>query len=292
MSIKPEKTKVGFIGLGVMGKSMAGHILKAGYTLHVYTRTKNSSDDLITQGGIWEDSIKELSRQCDVIITMVGFPSDVEEVYLSENGILANAEKGSLIVDMTTSSPDLALKIYEKAKSSGIEALDAPVSGGDIGARNATLTIMVGGDSKSFDRALPLFESMGNNVVLQGGPGAGQHTKMANQMAMAAGLISVCESLSYAKKAGLDPEKVLKSIGTGSAGSWSLNNLGPRIIAGNMDPGFYVKHFIKDMKIAADSSRNLELETPGLDLALSLYKKLAEMGHENKGTQALWKLFE
>ena len=292
MSIKPEKTKVGFIGLGVMGKSMAGHILKAGYTLHVYTRTKNSSDDLITQGGIWEDSIKELSRQCDVIITMVGFPSDVEEVYLSENGILANAEKGSLLVDMTTSSPDLALKIYEKAKSSGIEALDAPVSGGDIGARNATLTIMVGGDSKSFDRALPLFESMGNNVVLQGGPGAGQHTKMANQMAMAAGLISVCESLSYAKKAGLDPEKVLKSIGTGSAGSWSLNNLGPRIIAGNMDPGFYVKHFIKDMKIAADSSRNLELETPGLDLALSLYKKLAEMGHENKGTQALWKLFE
>ena len=292
MSIKPEKTKVGFIGLGVMGKSMAGHILKAGYTLHVYTRTKNSSDDLITQGAIWEDSIKELSRQCDVIITMVGFPSDVEEVYLSENGILANAEKGSLIVDMTTSSPDLALKIYEKAKSSGIEALDAPVSGGDIGARNATLTIMVGGDSKSFDRALPLFESMGNNVVLQGGPGAGQHTKMANQMAMAAGLISVCESLSYAKKAGLDPEKVLKSIGTGSAGSWSLNNLGPRIIAGNMDPGFYVKHFIKDMKIAADSSRNLELETPGLDLALSLYKKLAEMGHENKGTQALWKLFE
>ena len=292
MSIRPEKTKVGFIGLGVMGKSMAGHILKAGYTLHVYTRTKNSSDDLITQGGIWEDSIKELSRQCDVIITMVGFPSDVEEVYLSENGILANAEKGSLIVDMTTSSPDLALKIYEKAKSSGIEALDAPVSGGDIGARNATLTIMVGGDSKSFDRALPLFESMGNNVVLQGGPGAGQHTKMANQMAMAAGLISVCESLSYAKKAGLDPEKVLKSIGTGSAGSWSLNNLGPRIIAGNMDPGFYVKHFIKDMKIAADSSRNLELETPGLDLALSLYKKLAEMGHENKGTQALWKLFE
>ena len=292
MSIKPEKTKVGFIGLGVMGKSMAGHILKAGYTLHVYTRTKNSSDDLITQGGIWEDSIKELSRQCDVIITMVGFPSDVEEVYLSENGILANAEKGSLIVDMTTSSPDLALKIYEKAKSSGIEALDAPVSGGDIGASNATLTIMVGGDTKSFDRALPLFEAMGNNVVLQGGPGAGQHTKMANQMAMAAGLISVCESLSYAKKAGLDPEKVLKSIGTGSAGSWSLNNLGPRIIAGNMDPGFYVKHFIKDMKIAADSSRNLELETPGLDLALSLYKKLAEMGHENKGTQALWKLFE
>ena len=292
MSIESGKTRVGFIGLGVMGKSMAGHILKAGYALHVYTRTKSSSDELISQGAVWEESVKDLSRQCHVIITMVGFPSDVEEVYLPENGIIANTEKGSIIIDMTTSSPDLALKIYEKAQTTGIEALDAPVSGGDIGARNASLTIMVGGDKKSFDKVLPLFEAMGNNVVLQGGPGAGQHTKMANQMAMAAGLISVCESLSYAKRAGLDPEKVLKSIGTGSAASWSLNNLGPRIIAGNPEPGFYVKHFIKDMTIAANSSRNLELETPGLDLALSLYKKLAKMGYEDKGTQALWKLFE
>ena len=292
MTVEPGKTKIGFIGLGVMGKSMAGHILKAGYALHVYSRTKSASDELISQGAVWEDSVKELSRKCHVIISMVGFPSDVEEVYLSENGILANAENGSIVIDMTTSSPDLALNIYEKAKTAGIGSLDAPVSGGDIGAQNAGLTIMVGGDGKSFDKVLPLFEIMGNNVVLQGGPGAGQHTKMANQMAMAAGLISVCESLSYAKRAGLDPERVLKSIGTGSAASWSLNNLGPRIIAGNPEPGFYVKHFIKDMKIAAKSSQDMELETPGLDLALSLYKKLAELGYEDKGTQALWKLFE
>ena len=292
MNIVPGKTRVGFMGLGVMGKSMARHILKAAYELHVYTRTKSSADELIAQGAIWEDSVKDISEKSDVIITMLGFPSDVEEVYLSEKGILANASQGSLIIDMTTSTPDLALTIYEKAKAAGIEALDAPVSGGDVGARNAALTIMVGGDEKSFEKAMPLFEVMGNNLVLQGGPGAGQHTKTANQMAIAAGLIAVCESIAYAKKAGLDPVKVLKSTGTGSAGSWALNNLGPRIIAGDMKPGFYIKHFIKDMKIAANSSEKLKLETPGLKLALSLYEKLAEQGYEDAGVQALYKLFE
>lgn len=292
MQIEPEKTRVGFIGLGVMGKSMAGHILKAGYEVHVYTRTKAAAEELVAKGAVWEDSVKILSRKCQVIITMVGYPSDVEQVYLGEGGILAHAEKGALVIDMTTSSPDLAVRIYEKARLSGIDALDAPVSGGDMGAKNATLSIMAGGDKAAFDKALPLFDLMGKNIVFQGKPGSGQHTKMANQIAIAAGMVAVCESIAYAKKAGLDPETVLKSIGAGAAASWSLNNLGPRMIAGNMEPGFYIKHFIKDMKIAVESAQRLGLATPGLDLALSLYGKLARMGHENKGTQALFKLFE
>ncbi len=292
MTIEPGKTTVGFIGLGVMGKSMAGHILGAGYEVHVYTRTKKTAEDLVSKGAIWEDSVGALSKKCQAIITIVGFPSDVEQVYLNQDGIINHAGKGTLVIDMTTSSPDLAVKIYDKAKLSGIEALDAPVSGGDLGARNATLSIMVGGDQTAFDKALPLFEAMGKNVVFQGKPGSGQHTKMANQIAIAAGMVAVCESIAYAKKAGLDPETVLKSIGAGAAASWSLNNLGPRMIAGNMEPGFYIKHFIKDMKIAADSSKGLGFQTPGLDLALSLYEKLAGMGHEDKGTQALFRLFD
>ncbi|WP_299982069.1 NAD(P)-dependent oxidoreductase [Desulfobacula sp.] len=290
--MEPGKTIVGFIGLGVMGQSMAGHILGAGYELHIYTRTKNKADHIISNGAVWEDTVSEVSIKCDVIITIVGFPADVEEVYLGEKGILNHAKKGTVVIDMTTSSPDLAVKIDEKAKIKGIESLDAPVSGGDLGAQNATLTIMVGGGKKTFDKAFPLFEVMGKNIVLQGKPGSGQHTKMANQIAIAAGMIGICESLAYAKKSGLDPETVLKSIGQGAAGSWSLNNLGPRMIAGNIEPGFYIKHFIKDMNIASASSSRLGLETPGLDLTLSLYKKMVKMGYENNGTQALFKLFE
>jgi 3-hydroxyisobutyrate dehydrogenase len=292
MKMEPEETCVGFIGLGVMGKSMAGHILRAGYEVHVYTRTKAAAAELVAKGAVWEDSVKALGRKCQVIITMVGYPSDVEQVYLGEDGILAHAEKGALVIDMTTSSPDLAVRIYEKARISSIEALDAPVSGGDLGAKNAALSIMAGGDRAAFDKALPLFEVMGKNIVFQGKPGSGQHTKMANQIAIAAGMVGVCESIAYARKAGLDPETVLKSIGAGAAASWSLNNLGPRMIAGNMEPGFYVKHFIKDMKIAVESARHFAFQTPGLDLALSLYERLARMGYEDKGTQALFKLFE
>ncbi|MFA5904841.1 MAG: NAD(P)-dependent oxidoreductase [Desulfobacula sp.] len=292
MNIKPGKTRVGFIGLGVMGKSMAGHILKAGYEVHVYTRTKKTAEELVSNGALWEESVRSLGKKTDVIITMVGYPSDVEQVYLGDDGILAHAGQSSLVIDMTTSSPDLAVKIYEKAVSLKIDALDAPVSGGDLGARNATLSIMVGGDKPAFDRALPLFEIMGKNIVLQGKSGSGQHTKMANQIAIAAGMVAVCESIAYAKRAGLDPETVLKSIGAGAAASWSLNNLGPRMIAGNFEPGFYVKHFIKDMKIAAESSERLGLKAPGLALALSLYEKLSRTGCENDGTQALFKLFE
>lgn len=292
MNIQPGKTTVGFIGLGVMGRSMAGHILDAGYELRVYTRTPSSAEALTDQGAVWEERVKNLAAACDVIITMVGFPSDVEEIYFGEDGILNNAAEGSIVIDMTTSRPDLAVRIFEEAGARGIQALDAPVSGGDLGARNATLSIMVGGDKAAFETAYPLLKIMGKNIVLQGGKGAGQNTKMANQIAIAAGMIGVCEALSYAGRAGLDPEAVLESIGQGAAGSWSLNNLGPRMIKGDYDPGFYVKHFIKDMKIAADASRQMGQATPGLDLALSMYKKLAGEGGENLGTQALFKLFK
>ena len=292
MNMKPGEIVAGFIGLGVMGQSMAGHILNAGYELHVYTRTKKTAENIISKGAIWEASVSELSTKCDVIVTIVGFPTDVEEVYLGNDGILKHAKKGALVIDMTTSSPDLAAKIAEKAAKKGIDSLDAPVSGGDLGAQNATLTIMVGGDKTVFDKAFPFFEVMGKNIVLQGNPGAGQHAKMANQIAIAAGMVGVCESLAYAKKSGLDPATVLKSIGKGAAESWTLNNLGPRMIAQNIEPGFYIKHFIKDMNIAVESATRMDLETPGLDLTLSLYEKMVKMGYEYKGTQALFKLFE
>ncbi|CCK82022.1 NAD(P)-dependent oxidoreductase [Desulfobacula toluolica] len=292
MSVEPGQTSVGFIGLGVMGQSMAGHILNAGYELHVHTRTRQKAEIILSKGAVWEDTVGRLSRKCDVIITMVGFPADVEDVYLGPDGILNHAGKGTVVIDMTTSSPDLAVRIYEQAKLFSIECLDAPVSGGDLGALNATLSIMAGGDKKIFDKMIPLFEVMGKNIVFQGKAGSGQHTKMANQIAIAAGMVAVCESLAYAKKAGLDPQTVFKSIGQGAAGSWSLNNLGPRMIAGDLEPGFYIKHFIKDMKIAIASSSRSGLRTPGLDLAMSLYEKTVKMGYENKGTQALFKLFE
>lgn len=290
--MKPDQTVVGFIGLGVMGRSMAGHILDAGYELHVYTRTKSTADDLVSRGAVWQDTVASLSKQCDVVITIVGFPNDVEEVYFGDQGILNNARPKSVIIDMTTSSPKLAERIYDAAREKGIDSLDAPVSGGDVGAQNAALSIMVGGDEAVFNRALPLFEVMGKNIVLQGKAGAGQHTKVVNQMAIAAGMMAVCEAISYAKKSGLDPQRVLDCISQGAASSWTLNNLAPRMIKGNFEPGFYIKHFIKDMTIAQDSSRKLDLYTPGLDLTLSLYKKLADEGFENKGTQALFKLFE
>jgi len=292
MKIEPGKTCIGFAGLGVMGKSMAGHILDAGYELHVYTRTRKDADDLTARGCVWEDSVQGLAQACEAAITIVGFPDDVEEIYFGKDGLLANMDKGSLVIDMTTSSPELAVWIYDEAQNAGIMALDAPVSGGDLGARNASLSIMAGGDEKAFEAALPLFEIMGSNIVFQGGPGSGQHTKMANQIAIAAGMVGVCESIAYAKKAGLDPEKVLKSIGSGAAGSWSLNNLGPRMIEKDFRLGFYIKHFIKDMKIAARSSEQMGVYTPGLDLALSLYEKLAAQGLETEGTQALFKLFD
>jgi 3-hydroxyisobutyrate dehydrogenase len=291
MSVCKKNTLIGFIGTGVMGKSMAANLMKVGYQVMVYNRTKTKAQELIEKGAIWKDTVAEVAREANVIITMVGYPKDVREVYMGENGIIENAKSGSCLIDMTTSSPKLAKEIYEAAKAKGMYALDAPVSGGDVGAREARLSIMVGGDATIFEEVKPIFEAMGKDIVLQGGAGAGQYTKMSNQIAIASNMMGVCEAMAYAKKAGLDPKTVLKSIESGAAGSWSLSNLAPRMLSGNFEPGFYIKHFIKDMRIALESAKEMGLKTPGLELALSLYEKLAEQGEENSGTQALFKYY-
>ncbi|MFP3669356.1 NAD(P)-dependent oxidoreductase [Priestia sp. SIMBA_032] len=281
---------IGFIGTGVMGKSMAGHILNEGHKVLVYNRTQSRTKELVDKGAVWIETVGELAEQSDIIITMVGYPQDVKEVYLGEEGILNKAKKGTYAIDMTTSSPILARDIHSQAIERGIHTLDAPVSGGDVGAQQAKLAIMVGGLKEDFDYVKPILELMGTNIVLQGGPGSGQHTKMCNQIAIASNMIGVCEAILYAEKAGLDPNVVLQSIETGAAGSWSLSNLAPRMIKGDFEPGFYIKHFIKDMKIAIESAEEMQLYTPGLRLAKSLYEKLEEDKQENKGTQALYLL--
>jgi len=287
-----NKPVIGFIGIGVMGRSMAGHLLTAGYPLHVFNRTQSKAQDLLDRGAQWQDSPGKIAAVADVIITIVGFPNDVEAVYLGEDGILANAKSGSTVIDMTTSCPALADQIAQQAKAKGITAFDAPVSGGDIGAREARLSIMVGGDAEIFEKIKPLFEIMGKNIVLQGPAGSGQHTKMCNQIAIASGMMAITESMAYAKKSGLNPETVLKSIESGAAGSWSLTNLAPRVLKGDFAPGFFVKHFIKDMKIAIGSAEAMGLDLPGLALAKQLYEKLAARGSEDDGTQALFKLYQ
>ncbi|MGM0854134.1 MAG: NAD(P)-dependent oxidoreductase [Bacillota bacterium] len=287
-----KQSVIGFIGTGVMGQSMAGHLLEAGYQVVVYNRTKEKASKLIHKGAKWADTPKEVAEISDAVITIVGFPTDVEEIYLGENGILHHLKRDSLAIDMTTSSPRLAERIFEVGKGKGISTLDAPVSGGDIGAKEARLSIMVGGNEESFETAKSLLDLLGSNVVYQGKAGAGQHTKMCNQITIASNMMGVSEALLYAKKSGLNPDNVLKSITSGAAGSWSLSNLVPRMIDEDYAPGFYVKHFIKDLKIALESSREMEIKTPGLDLALSLYEELALKGEENSGTQALIKLLE
>ncbi|MES9778658.1 NAD(P)-dependent oxidoreductase [Bacillus velezensis] len=282
---------VGFIGLGVMGNSMAAHILEAGYPVLVYTRTKQKAEEILNKGAVWQETVKDLSEKADIIITMVGYPSDVEDIYLGENGILRHAKEGTFVIDMTTSKPSLAKKIAEQAKEKSIHALDAPVSGGDIGARNGTLAIMAGGEKEAFEACLPLFSVMGENIQYQGPAGSGQHTKMCNQIAIAAGMVGVAEAMAYAEKSGLNPEQVLKSITTGAAGSWSLSNLAPRMLKGDFAPGFYVKHFIKDMGIALEEAELMGEEMPGLALAKSLYDKLSAQGEENSGTQSIYKLW-
>lgn len=286
-----KKLIIGFIGIGVMGKSMAMHLLNAGYQVHMYTRTKAKAADLLAQGAIWEDSPKAIAGSCNFIITMVGYPKDVEEVYFHD-GILDYAKAGTYCIDMTTSSPALAKEIARVATGKNLFALDAPVSGGDIGAKNGQLAIMVGGEKEAFEQALPILQLLGTNIKWQGNAGAGQYTKMCNQIAIASNMIGVCEAIVYAKKVGLNPTSVLDSISTGAAGSWSLSNLAPRIINGDYSPGFFVKHFIKDIKIALESAKELDLHLPGLTLAETLYEQLAKDGGENDGTQALIKLWE
>lgn len=292
MEFTKENTTIGFIGIGVMGKSMAAHLFDAGYDVHVSTRTKNKAEALLEKGCVWEDTPAEIAKKCNLIFTIVGFPKDVEEVYLGKDGILQNVQSGSCLVDMTTSSPELAVRIAKAAVEKGCSSLDGPVSGGDVGAKEARLSIMVGGPEEAYNAVLPFFEIMGKNIVYQGPAGSGQHCKMCNQIAIAAGMLGVCEAVAYAEKSGLNPQTVLKSISAGAAGSWSLSNLAPRIIAGNFDPGFYVKHFIKDMTIASDSAADMGLDVPGLELAKDMYEKLSAKGFENDGTQGLYKLYK
>lgn len=285
------KKSIGFVGTGVMGKSMARHLMKGGHELYVFNRTKQKATDLIEAGAHWCETIGELAETVDVVITIVGYPQDVQEVYQGKDGIFARAKRGTFVIDMTTSKPSLAQELFDQAKQRGLYALDAPVSGGDIGAREANLTIMVGGEAEAFADMEPILRLMGSNVRLQGKTGAGQFTKMANQIAIASTMMGVSEAMAYAKKAGLDQEQVLASIETGAAGSFSMSKLAPRMIKGDFSPGFYMKHFIKDMNIAIESAEELNLKTPGLVVAKKLYQELADKGEGDSGTQALYKYY-
>lgn len=282
---------IAFIGTGVMGRSMAGHLIRAGHKLHVFNRTKEKAQALLDAGAQWHDSAGSAAAAADFVITIVGFPADVEKTYLAPDGVVARAKSGAVLIDMTTSSPLIARRIAEAAKARGVSSLDAPVSGGDVGAREARLVIMVGGDEAAFARAKPLFETMGKNIALLGGPGAGQHCKMANQITIASGMLGWAEAVSYAQRAGLDATRVLEVIGGGAAASWSLSNLAPRALAGNFAPGFYVKHFIKDMTIALESAAEMKLDLPGLALAKRLYDQVAAKGWADCGTQAIFRLY-
>ncbi len=286
-SVTPATTRVGWIGTGVMGSSMCGHLVARGYSVTVSTRTRAKAGDLVAAGATWADSPGEVASLSDVIFTMVGYPADVREVILGPHGALPAARPGSILVDMSTSEPALAVEIAERAELSGVHALDAPVSGGDVGARNAALSIMVGGPAEVFEALRPLLEVMGSTIVRQGGPGAGQHTKMMNQVLIASNMVGVCEALLYAYRANLDLESVLASVSGGAAGSWSLSNLAPRMIANNMAPGFYVNHFVKDMGIALAEASRMRLALPGLALAHQLYVALQAQDGGTDGTQSL-----
>jgi 3-hydroxyisobutyrate dehydrogenase len=286
-STAPQKARIGWIGTGVMGHSMCGHLIAAGYPTTVYSRTRGKAEALIGAGATWADSPRDVAAVADVVLTMVGFPQDVREVYLSERGLLNGARSGTLFVDMTTTEPTLAREIHERAVAIGCNAVDGPVSGGDVGARNQTLSIMVGGDADAVARAMPLFQILGKNIVHQGGPGAGQHTKMCNQIVIAGTMIGVCESLVYAYRAGLSPESMLQSIRSGAAGCWTLENLAPRVLNGNFEPGFIAEHFIKDMGIALSEAQRMRLVLPGLALVHQLYLAVQAQGHGRRGTQAL-----
>ena len=279
--------RIGWIGTGVMGAPMAGHLLDAGHRLSVFNRTRERADALVARGAEWRDSPAAVAAGSDVVFTMVGFPADVRASILGEDGALGAMRPGSLLVDMTTSEPSLAGEIAAAAAEREVGALDAPVSGGDVGARNATLVIMAGGAEEDFERALPLLRELGETVTLQGGPGSGQHTKMMNQIAIASGMIGVCEALLYAHRAGLDVERALDTIKGGAAGSWSLSNYAPRLLRGDLEPGFKVDHFVKDLGIALAEARRLKLALPGLALAEELYIATQAQGLGQKGTHAL-----
>ena len=284
--------KIGFVGVGVMGKSMVRNLMKHGFEVSIYTRTKSKVEDVISEGAIWCDTVKECAQGQDAVITIVGFPKDVEQVYFGEDGIIENVPVGSYIIDMTTTSPKLDQRIYEEAKKRGVYGLDAPVSGGDVGAQKGTLTIMVGGDREAFETCLPVFEAMGKTILYEGPSGAGQHTKMANQIALAGTLASCCEAISYAKAVGLDTRAMLDTISTGAAGSWQMSNSGYKMLDGNMDPGFYVEHYIKDMRLAVEEAADRGVELPVLNDVLQMFEELSADGGDRLGTQALIKVYE
>ena len=284
--------KIGFIGIGVMGKSMAAHLMDAYGPILIYSRTKSKAEDLISRGAIWKDSVKEIAQEADLIFTIVGYPSDVESVYLADDGLLNNAKEGTFFCDMTTTTPSLEMEIAEQAEKRGCKFFDAPVSGGDVGARNATLTIMLGGDKDSLDDILPYLEKMGKSINYMGKAGMGQHTKMCNQIVISGTMIGVSEALVYGEKAGLDVPAMIEAIRPGAAGCWTLDNLAPRVVKKDFAPGFMIDHFIKDMKIALEESKAMNLDLKGLALVEKLYEKLQEEGYGKNGTQALVKAVE
>lgn len=284
--------RVGFVGVGIMGKSMVRNLMKAGFEVSIYTRTKAKAADVIAEGARWCETIGACAAGCDAVITIVGYPSDVEGVYFGENGILDCADKGTYLIDMTTSSPKLAVRIYEAAKKNGLSAIDAPVTGGDAGAKAGTLTILAGGDREAFDACLPLFEAMGKNINYDGGAGSGQHTKMCNQIALAGSLAGASEALIYAQKNGLDPRTMLDSISTGAAGSAQMSNVLPRVLEDDYQPGFFIKHFVKDMKLALEGAVDAGVELGVLNYILSMYEELEDEGMGGLGTQALVKYYK
>jgi 3-hydroxyisobutyrate dehydrogenase len=285
-------TRLGWIGTGVMGLSMCGHLLAKGHAVTVYNRTKAKAQPLLDKGALWGDSPRAVAVQANVLFSMVGYPRDVRELYFGADGVLAGVKTGSLLIDMTTTEPSLSKEVYAAAKAKGVDAIDAPVSGGDVGARNATLSIMVGGDAEAVERVRPLLEILGKTIIHQGGPGAGQHAKMCNQIVIAGTMIGVCESLLYGHRAGLNLETMLQSIRGGAAGCWSLDNLAPRILQRNFAPGFLVDHFIKDMEITLAEAERMGLVLPGLKLVAELYRTLQAQGHGRDGTQALYLALE
>ncbi len=284
--------KIAFIGVGVMGKSMVRNLMKKGFEVSIYSRTKSKALDVINEGAIWCENIRECVKDKDAVITIVGYPKDVEEVYFGEDGIINNSNKGTYIIDMTTTSPKLSVKIYEEGKRKGLIALDAPVSGGDVGAKNGTLSIMVGGDKEAFESCKAIFEAMGTNIIYEGKAGCGQHTKMANQIALAGAIAGVCEAITYAKSTGLDIQTMLDSISKGAAGSWQMDNMAPRMLKGDFNPGFFIKHYIKDMNIASEEAEEKDINLNVLESVLDMYKTLERDGLGDLGTQALIKYYE
>ncbi len=287
MSSQQSLPRVGWIGTGVMGASMCGHILAKGYPVVVFTRTKAKAGALLQRGATWADSPRAVSEQSDIVFTIVGFPADVRQIYFDGDGLLAAVRAGQIFVDMTTTEPTLAIQIYEGAKAKGATGVDAPVSGGDVGARNATLSIMIGGDKPTVDGLMPLFETMGKRIMYQGGPGAGQHTKMCNQIMIAGTMVGMCEALLYGHKAGLTLTTMVDTIRGGAAGCWSLDNYAPRILKRDFAPGFVVEHFIKDMGIALAEADRMGIALPGLALVHQLYTIVRAQGHGRRGTHAL-----